>query len=103
LVSGDSTVAPEPALYRSLWDLDICKQCFETNSNARWVKSTKDPNTKCDAKEICEGRQDGRDCDIWPKVEVAAGPASSAAAATAAAVNTLEICVNSDCSDYRGY
>ena len=57
------------------WDEKECQECFRTNSNERWVLSG------CDAELICDGLENGRDCDIWPKVAALAAQASASSAA----------------------
>ena len=54
------------------WDMNDCKDCFKAESNDRWLASG------CDAEEVCNGIKDGRDCDIWPKVEAATQQQASA-------------------------
>jgi len=52
--------------------MNDCKDCFKAESNDRWLASG------CDAEEVCNGIKDGRDCDIWPKVEAATQQQASA-------------------------
>lgn len=63
----------------------MCYKCFVDHSNARWEASG------CKAEDVCRDPAIGRDCDIWPKPEVAPSPAAAKAAAAAAA-NDVEWC-----------